>query len=137
MNPDSLSGQYTFLDGEILESPSDFDPVYAAGQPLLRRPRHQGSLAAQLSFPRWSAGVTLALVGERADSDFVGIGLSTNPGYARLDARVRVLLVGPLEAYVVGDNLTGEQYQEALGYPALGRAVRGGLRLRLGGGGRP
>jgi outer membrane cobalamin receptor len=133
----SLFGQYTFLDGEILESPSDFDPVYAAGQPLLRRPRHQGSLAAQLSFPRWSAGVTLALVGERADSDFVGIGLTTNPGYARLDARLRVLLGGPLEAYVVGDNLTGEQYQEALGYPALGRAVRGGLRLRLGGGGRP
>jgi vitamin B12 transporter len=133
----SISGQYTLLDGEILESPSDFDPVYAAGQPLLRRPRHQGSLAAQLSFPRWSAGVTLALVGERADSDFVGLGLSTNPGYARLDARLRVLLVGPLEAYVVADNLTGEQYQEALGYPALGRAVRGGLRLRLGGGGRP
>jgi outer membrane cobalamin receptor len=133
----ALSGQYTFLDGEILESPSDFDPVYAAGQPLLRRPRHQGSLAAQVSFPRWSGGVTLALVGERADSDFVGLGLVTNPGYARLDARLRVLLAGPLEAYVVADNLLDEDYQEALGYPALGRAVRGGLRLRLGGGGRP
>ena len=132
--PLSLMGQYTLLDGEILESPSDFDPVYAVGQPLLRRPKHQGSLGAQLSFPRWSAGVTLALVGERADSDFVGLGLVTNPGYARLDARLRVRLVGALEAYVVGDNLTGEAYQEALGYPALGRAVRGGLRLRLGGG---
>jgi vitamin B12 transporter len=133
----SLFGQYTRLDGEILESPSDFDPVYAVGQPLLRRPKHQGSLGAQLSFPRWSAGVTLALVGERADSDFVGLGLMTNPGYARLDARLRVRLVGALEAFVIGDNLLDEEYQEALGYPALGRAVRGGLRLRLGGGGRP
>jgi len=133
----ALCGQYTFLDGEILESPSDFDPVYAVGQPLLRRPRHQGSLGALLSFPRWSAGVTLALVGERADSDFVGLGLATNPGYARLEARLRFLLAGSLEAYLVGDNLLNAEYQEALGYPALGRAVRGGLRLRLGGGGRP
>ena len=130
----SLQGQYTLLDGEILESPSDFDPVYAVAQPLLRRPKHQGSLGALLSFPRWSAGVTLALVGERSDSDFVGLGLMTNPGYARLDARLRVRLLGPLEAYVIGDNLLDEEYQEALGYPALGRAVRGGLRLRLGGG---
>jgi outer membrane cobalamin receptor len=133
----ALLGQYTFLDGEILESPSDFDPVYAVGQPLLRRPRHQGSLGAQLTFPRWSAGATLVLVGERADSDFAGLGLTTNPAYARLDARLRVRLLGPLEAYVVGDNLLDEAYQEALGYPALGRSLRGGLRLRLGGGARP
>jgi vitamin B12 transporter len=70
-----LLGQYTYLDGEILESPSGFDPVYAAGEPLLRRPKHQGSLTAQVSFPRWSAGATLVHVGERADSDFVGLGL--------------------------------------------------------------
>ncbi len=133
----ALLGQYSFMDGEILESPSDFDPVYAVGQPLLRRPEHQGSFTAQLSFQRWSAGVTLALVGDRADSDFVGLGLMMNPGYTRLDARLRVRLAGPVEAYVIGDNLLDEEYQEALGYPALGRSVRGGLRLRLGGGGHP
>jgi outer membrane cobalamin receptor len=126
-------GQYTYLDGEILESPSDFDPVYAAGEPLLRRPKHQGSLTAELSFPRWSAGATLVSVGERADSDFVGLGLSTTPSYTRLDARLRVRIAGPVEAFLVGENLTDEEYQEALGYPALGRSVRGGLRLRLGG----
>ena len=26
-----LAGQYTYQDGKILESPSDFDPVYAVG----------------------------------------------------------------------------------------------------------
>jgi outer membrane cobalamin receptor len=128
-----LFGQYTFLDGEILESPSDFDPAYAEGEPLLRRPEHQASLTAGLTFPRWSAAATLTYVGERADSDFVGIGLTTNPAYTRLDARLRVRVAGPLEAFVVGDNLLNDDYQEALGYPALGRAVRGGLRLRLGG----
>ena len=128
-----LFGQYTYLDSEILESPSDFDPVYAVGEPLLRRPRHQGSLSAQLSFARWSAGATLVRVGERADSDFVGLGLTRSEAYTRLDARLRVRVAGPVEAFVTGENLTGAEYQEVLGYPALGRSVRGGLRLAVGG----
>jgi outer membrane cobalamin receptor len=128
-----LLGQYTFLDGEILESPSGFDPVYAVGQPLLRRPRHQGSLTAQLSFPRWSAGATLVRVGERADSDFVGLGLTRAAPYTRLDARLRVRVAGPAEAFVVAENLLDAEYQEVLGYPALGRSVRAGLRLAVGG----
>ena len=65
-------------------------PVHAAGrrdprEPERLRSRLRGRAAAAApaeapglarrrssSFPRWSAGVTLALVGERADSDFVG-----------------------------------------------------------------
>jgi vitamin B12 transporter len=128
-----LFGQYTYLDGEILESPSDFDPVYAAGEPLLRRPRHQGSLSAQLSFPRWSAGATLVRTSERADSDFVGLGLTRSEAYTRLDARLRLRVAGPVEAFVTGENLTGAVYQDVLGYPALGRSVRGGLRVATGG----
>jgi vitamin B12 transporter len=127
-----LLGQYTYLDGEILESPSGFDPVYAAGEPLLRRPKHQGSLTAQVSFPRWSAGATLVHVGERADSDFVGLGLTRADPYTRLDARLRVRVAGSVEGFVVGENLLSAKYQEVLGYPALGRSIRGGLRLALG-----
>jgi len=135
----SLLGQYTYLDGEILDSPSDFDPVYAEGRALLRRPENQASISAQLTQPRWSAGLTLVYVGERADSDFVGLGFANdpsyrNPSYTRLDARLRVRIVAALEAFVVADNLFDAAYQEALGYPALGRSVRGGLRLRVGGG---
>ena len=128
-----LFGQYTYLDGEILESPSDFDPVYAEGEPLLRRPRHQGSLSAQLSFSRWSAGATFVRVGERADSDFVGLGLTRSLAYTRLDARLRVRVAGPVEAFVTGENLLDAAYQDVLGYPALGRSVRGGLRVAVGG----
>jgi vitamin B12 transporter len=127
-----LLGQYTHLDGKILESPSDFDAVYAVGQPLLRRPRHQGSLSAQVTFPRWSAGATLVRVGERADSDFVGLGLRRGAAYTRLDARLRVRVAGPAEAFVVAENLLDAEYQEVLGYPALGRSVRAGLRLSVG-----
>ena len=133
LGPVRLFGQYTFLDGKILESPSDFDPVYAVGEPLLRRPRHEGSVSAQLDLRRWSAGATLVCVGERADSDFVGLGLTHADAYARLDARLRVRLAGPVEGFLVGENLLDARYQEVLGYPALGRSVRGGLRLTVGG----
>ena len=72
-------------------------------------------------------------MGARADSDFVGLGLDSNEGYSRVDARVRVRVGARLEAFVVGENVFDAQYQEVLGYPALGRSLRAGLRLRTGG----
>ena len=114
----------------------DFDPLYAVGEPLLRRPRHQASLSARLGFPRWSAAATLVHVAERADSDFVGLGLTSNAAHTRLGARVHVRIAGPLEAWLVAENLTDARYQEVLGYPALGRSLRGGLRLAVGGANR-
>jgi outer membrane cobalamin receptor len=131
-----LTAQYTFLDGEVLVSTDDFDPVVAVGRPLLRRPRHQAAFGAAFHHGRVGLGANLVAVGERADSDFAGLGLLTNEGYARLDGRARVRLGHGLEAFVVGENLLDREYQEVLGYPALGRAVRAGLRFQ-GGSSRP
>jgi len=133
----SLLAAYTLTDGEVLVSSSDFDPVYAAGQSLLRRPKHQGSFTLRLGADRLSGALTVVAVGASADSDFLGMGLTRNEGYTRVDARVRGRVTRGLEAFVVAENLCDEEYQEALGYPALGRSVRAGLRLRLGGAGRP
>jgi len=127
-----LHAAYTYLDGRVLVSTSDFDPVLAVGQPLLRRPKHQLALTATAGTERFDVGATVVAVGRRADSDFAGLGLTENPGYARLDGRARLRLGHGLEAFVVGENLLDEEYQEALGYPALGRSVRGGLRFRTG-----
>ena len=127
-----LRGQYTFLDSEVIVSTSEFNPIYAAGEPLLRRPRHQGSFTAELGNARATVAATLVAVGDRADSDFAGIGLTENPGYTRLDARARVRIVSRLDAFVVAENLTDRAYQEALGYPALGLTVRAGLRWNTG-----
>ena len=76
-------------DGEVIVSTSDFDPVYAVGAPLLRRP---GTRAASrpLDEGRVTLGATLVAVGKRADSDFAGLGLTENEGYTRIDARARV-----------------------------------------------
>jgi outer membrane receptor protein involved in Fe transport len=49
-----------------------------------------------------------------------------------VDGRLRLRLGHGLEAFVVGENVFDRDYQEALGYPALGRSVRGGLRFRTG-----
>jgi outer membrane cobalamin receptor len=128
-----LFGSYTYLDGVILASGRDFDPVYAVGQPLLRRPKHQGSITVFAGDDRGGFGATFLAVGERADSDFVGLGLTRNPAYQRLDLRARLRVFKSLEAFVVGENVLDEDYQEALGYPALGRSVRAGLRYHAGG----
>ncbi len=127
-----LSAHYTYLDGEVVVSSSDFDPVYAAGRRLVRRPSSQGGASARWTLGRVSVGATLLAVGERADSDFASLGLLENEGYTRLDARVRVRVVRGLEAFAVGENLSDRVHQEALGYPSLGRTLRAGLRFRTG-----
>lgn len=129
----TLVADYTWLDGKILRSGPVFDPVYEEGRGLLRRPAHQGALSLRVGSGRVSGGATWVAVGRRADSDFLGLQLDANDGYSRVDARVRVRLLRGLEAFVTGENVFDERYQEVLGYPALGRAVRAGLRLRTGG----
>jgi vitamin B12 transporter len=132
-----LAAEYTFLDGEVVTSTNASDPVYAEGQPLLRRPRHSGSLSARYGTERFSAGLSLIRVGRRADSDFVGLGLDRNEAYMRVDARVHAELGLGLSAFLVAQNLLDRRYQEVLGYPALGRSLRLGLRFRSQGSARP
>jgi len=42
-----------------------------------------------------------------------------------------------LEALVIAENVLDREYQEVLGYPALGRSIRAGLRFRSGEARRP
>lgn len=125
-----IGASYTYLDGEVLVSSADFDPVYAVGQPLLRRPKNQASAWGRVDMGRATLGVNLVSVGVRADSDFAGLGLTGSPAYTRFDARTQVRLGHGFEAFVVAENLFDARYQEVPGYPALGRSVRGGLRFR-------
>jgi len=132
-----LSAEYTFLDSEVLVSTSDFDPVYEVGKPLLRRPRHQAAFSARVGGDRASVLATLVAVGERGDSDFAGLDLRTNEGHTRLDLRGHVRVWRGLTAFAAAENLLDREYMEVLGYPALGRAIRAGLRFRSGGPSRP
>jgi vitamin B12 transporter len=122
---------YTRLNSEVLESTSEFSPLFEAGQPLLRRPKNSGF--ADVSWSQGRFGATLAglFIGEYLDGDFSSLEppLTENPGYTRWDARVSYQFAGKLTGLLSIDNLANANYMDPLGYPALGRAVRAGVRV--------
>ena len=126
---------YTWMDTEILavdgqsgEAPSPFAP----GQPLLRRPRHQGSVDVTGSRGRLSGYVRLISRGRVLDVDpSYGTfgGLYEAEGYAVAHAGVRLALTRVLDVFGRVDNLFDGAYEEALGYPALGRTAYVGVSI--------
>ena len=124
---------YTYLASQILEAPFAFDPLLAAGRPLLRRPKHSGSLLATYSAPRWGVSLAGTFVGRRPDSDFFGFGVDHAAGYARLDLGGWYALHRRVTAYANLENVTDHSYEEVVGYPGLGVNFRAGLRFVIGG----
>jgi outer membrane cobalamin receptor len=129
----SLNGGYTYDSTQILVAPFAFDSFHSAGAPLIRRPKHSGSLLLNYLGNRWGANVGGSFVGRRADSDFFGFGIDHAPGYARVDLGGWYALNSRMTAYANIENALDKQYQEVVGYPALGIGVRAGLRFRIGG----
>jgi vitamin B12 transporter len=127
----TLSGAYTFLDSEVLESTSIFDPVYNKGQELLRRPRHSGNIDLRWKPGRWTFGATALLIGARTDSDFSSLGMTRNPGYCVVNLIANLKLMNEISLFTAVNNLGNEQYMEVLGYPSLRRNFRVGLRAGL------
>ena len=125
-----LSGGYTLLDSKVIRSISS-SPIFAPGRQLYRRPRHSGSLQASYSRGRLSLALGGVFVGERVDSDFNFPGISSNDGYALWNASGEVRITPRTGAFITTDNLADSDHMEPLGYPALGRTVRGGIRTRF------
>ena len=128
-----LNGGYTYDSTQVLEAPFAFDAFHAAGAPLLRRPKHSGSLLLNYLGSRWGANLGTSVVGRRADSDFFGFGIDHAAGYARVDLGGWYALTSHVTAYANVENSLNKQYEEVVGYPALGINVRAGLRFRFGG----
>lgn len=128
-----LQANYTYDDSRVLISPNATDPAELPGNHLLRRPVNSGSVALNAGVRRFHGNIAATLVGRRTDSDFLGLGLTSNPGYMRVDLAASYVLSA--HASVIGHvtNLFNKDYQDALGYPALGRAAYIGMRFRLGG----
>ena len=75
-------------------SPSDFDPVYEVGRPLLRRPAAPGRRSrCALERRAGAPGATLVAVGGARTATSSASASTTNDGYARVDAGVRVRVV--------------------------------------------
>jgi len=129
----SLDGNYSHDDSRILVSPNAFDPVQMPGNHLLRRPVNSGSLTLNTSYRYWNLNLTGYFTGIRTDSDFLGLGFTHNPGYARFDLATSYLITHGISFTARVTNLFNKQYQDALGFPALGRDYRLGLNYRFSG----
>jgi outer membrane receptor protein involved in Fe transport len=95
---------------------------------LFRRPVNSGGLTINAVYRHF--GITLGgyFSGVRTDADFLGLGLSSNAGYARVDVAAHYDFGRGVSLYARAQNLFDKQYQDALGYPALGRDARVGVR---------
>lgn len=129
----TVDAAYIYTSTEILEAPLAFDPLLAAGAPLLRRPKHSGSILGTYSGKRWGGSLGASFVGRRTDSDFLGLGVNHAAGYARVDLGGWYALHRYVTAYANLGNALDRRYEEAAGYPALRVNFRAGLRFRLGG----
>jgi vitamin B12 transporter len=128
-----LKGSYTFDDSRVVSSPSASDPALVAGNHLIRRPVNSGSFALLAGWRKITGSFSGYFTGERTDTDFLGLGLTHTPGYARFDLSTTYDFGRGVSTYVRAQNLFDKQYQDALGYPALGREVRAGMNYRFGG----
>ncbi|HTP70090.1 MAG TPA: TonB-dependent receptor [Dongiaceae bacterium] len=126
-----IAGNYTYDDTRVVKSPNSSDPALIAGNRLIRRPLNSGSISFIGSYRNFSAVFAGYFAGVRTDSDFLGLGYTRNPGYARFDLSVNYTFYRGFSIYARATNLFDKSYQDALGYPALGRDARIGVRYRF------
>jgi vitamin B12 transporter len=131
----SINANYTHDDSRVLVSPNASDPALIPGNRLIRRPPNSGSLTMNAAFKRLNVNLAGYFTGVRTDSDFlfVGLNLTRNPGYSRFDLATSYNLGRGVSIYTRATNLLDKSYQDALGYPALGRDVRVGMNYRFAG----
>jgi vitamin B12 transporter len=139
----SLNTAYTYTSTQVREAPlctpANFcDPLLAAGQPLLRRPKHAATTLLTYLGTRWGANLGGSFVGRRPDSDFLGLTIGGQPithaaGYARVDLGGWYAINSRITAYANVENALNDHYNEVVGYPAMTANFRAGFRFRIGG----
>jgi vitamin B12 transporter len=129
----SVEGAYNYASTQILQAPFAFDPLVSAGRPLLRRPKHSGSLLLTYLGSRWGGNLGGSFVGRRPDSDFLGFGINHAAGYARVDLGGWYAVSSRVTAYANVENALNKHYEEVVGFPALHANFRAGMRFRIGG----
>jgi len=123
-----VNGNYTYDNSRVLKSPNAFDPSLIPGNHLIRRPVNSGSFGVNLAFARVNWNFIGYFSGVRTDSNFVNPTQIRNPGYARFDMAAHYNLTHGFYVTARAVNLFDKQYQDAFGYPALGRYYMLGLR---------
>jgi vitamin B12 transporter len=137
----SVGAQYTYLRTEVTDAgtlPAD-DAAFRLGDRLLRRPTHTVALSVRGAVGRIRGTGAVRRVGARADADFAAFPAVrlTLPAHTVVDlgGEVELPRLSPaLPAVVLTgrvENVLGEDYEEIFGFPARGRVVLVGGRLRM------
>ncbi|MGB9448546.1 MAG: TonB-dependent receptor [Candidatus Acidiferrum sp.] len=130
----SVNGYYTYDATRVLEAgEAGVDPAYNVGEPLLRRPLKSGSILLNALWARVNWNFIGYFSGIRTDVNFFTLEPANNPGYARFDMAASYNLTHSLALTSRVWNLFDKQYQDALGYPALGRTYTFGMRYSFAG----
>jgi outer membrane cobalamin receptor len=134
---------YAYVDTRVVTNIST-SQQFQPGQPLLRRPRHSGTIRATYTLGRANVFFNMRIVGDRHDNSFLSLrtvpnaerpaalttDITVNPGYVVAGLGVDYRLHETLTVFLRGDNVGDTEYDSALGYPALPRAVVFGARVR-------
>ena len=132
----SARGSYTFLDTEVLavDNTGAAPPPFTVGDPLLRRPRHQGSLDLLWTRKALSAFAEVRARGEVLDVEpsFGAFGgLFESAGFTVVDVGASWRFAHGIEVFARALNLLDRPYEEFLGYPAPGRLGVVGVRVAV------
>jgi vitamin B12 transporter len=130
----TIDGYYTYDATRVLATDTPpSDPAYSPGEPLLRRPENSGSVIFNVFWARVNWNFIGYFSGVRTDINFFTLAPANNPGYARFDMAASYKVTRGLALTARVWNLFNKQYQDALGYPALGQTYTFGLRYSFAG----
>ncbi len=138
----SLNGNYSNDDTRLVRSSAPPNGIQDPGDHLLKRPVNSGNVWLRAAYRRFNFNVNAYVTGARRDSDFdslfignvcTGPCLNRNAGYARFDLATSYLIARGISFTGRVTNLFDKQYQESIGFPALGRDYRLGLNYRFNG----
>lgn len=123
------SANYTYDSTRTLSAPTDpfnLDPNYLPGSRLLRRPVSSGNVVLNANYRRMNWNLSGYFTGRRYDYNFPG--QIVDPGYALINLAASLNVARGFSIYGRIANLANKQYEEAYGFPALGREFRIGVK---------
>jgi outer membrane receptor protein involved in Fe transport len=139
------SGNYSLVDTEVVTNLST-SQQFLPGQPLLRRPKHAGTLRAAYIAGRATFNVDARFIGQRHDNSFLSLrsvpnpnkpnavttDITVNPGYTVVGFGLDVRAHEKATVFFRADNIGDTEWESVLGYPGLPRAAYAGVRFNLG-----
>ena len=123
-----LRASYTYLEAEKTDNANITQPQ---GSRLPRRPRNEVYVSGSyLWCKRFRTTIEAKFVNAREELNFGGPNFDIED-YSFLNVAAEYEINPHMSIFGRIDNLTGEHYSEVFGFPALGTACYGGMKLRF------